>query len=354
MPNADEIRRETEERERLRREGQTAQTRQTGQGAIAALLARLHELAHQILGSREQQNLADAKQKDWVSQHLEFTESKLSPAFLMAMSAVLLAIYPAVYLIDLFLLSGNARYLAKDFAQGSQTLIYGCVFLLPLAVLIFEMGFQTQWAVAETRGQMWKWGIASAAMCLVVPTAIVGFSMATTSQVGGARAAQVQNWQLFGKAALAFFAHFAVLLGGRRLHEAKSYLIFKITNKRLERRISHLARQTRTDETTLTNTFTDYFQQLNDFNAANAGRGIEPGPFDEITRSEINRAFGYEIIAAPPVRNPPPNNGADDGGGNTGGAANNPPPDMPNQNQNNPPSGNGFVFDMDGEDEVRP
>lgn len=348
MPNADEIRRETEERERLRRENQVAQVRRNGQGVIAALLSRLHELAHQITDNRVDQDLADAKQKDWASQHLEFTESKLSPAFLSSMSLALLAIYPAVYLIDLFLLSGNARHLAKDFAQGNQTLIYATIFLLPLAVLVFETGFQTQWAVADTRGQMWKWGIASVAMCFVVPSAIVGFSMATTpNNNDGAHSIQVQNWQLFGKAALAFFSHFAVLLGGKRLHEAKSYLIFKITLKRLERRANRLARQIRTDETTLTNTFTDYFQQLNDFNAARGARRIEAGPFDVATRSEINRAFGYEIIAAPPAQNP-----ASDEDANNGGAADYTPPDA--SNQNDQPNGGDFNFDMDGEDEVRP
>lgn len=91
-----------------------------------------------------------------------------------------------------------------------------------------------------------------------------------------------------------------------------------------------------------------------------------------MTRDEINRAFGYEIIATPSTQNPPTNAGGNntpnDGGGNPtapsifpstnnggndatnngGGESTNPP------NQNNNPNNSGFVFDMDGEDEVRP
>jgi len=353
MANPDEIRRETEDRERQRDNAQTAETREMGRNAIAALLVRLHELAHQIFGLREQSDLADARQKKWVSQHPEITQSKFSPAFLMSMSIVLLAVYPAVYLLDLFLLSGNAKHLAKDFANGNQILIYATIFLLPLVVLAFETGFQTQWAIAETRGQMWKWGIASVAMCFAVPATIIGFSMATTSNVGGARTAQVQNWQLLGKAALAFFAHFAILLGGKRLHEAKNYLIFKVRDKWLERRINRLTRQTRRNETDLVNAFNQYFQQRADFNAAYPQNQIEPGPFDETTRNEINQAFGYEIIAAPLNQNPPTDN---NGGGTDGGTPNNTPPTNPinpaNPNPNN--QLNNFGFEMDGEDEVRP
>lgn len=370
MTNAEDIRRVTEARGRQRSEMQTAQARNTLQNAIGALLTSLQELAHRIAGNRGQSNTADAKQKDWASQHPEFTNSEstesssaasgssqpsASPAFLMSTAIFLLLIYPAVYWLDVFLLSGNAKQIAKDFAQGNQTLIYSAIFAVPLMILLTEAYFQTQWSVAQTRGQLLLWGTAAVAMCVAIPAAIVGFSMATSVNSGGVRSAQVQNWHLFGKAALAFFAHFAILLGGRRLHEAKNYVIFKFQDRLLERRINRFAHQIQIDEAALTSTFTDYFRQLNDFNAVYVGQGIEPGPFDEITRSEINRVFGYEIIAAPHNQNPATadkNNDGGSGNNDSGAATNNPPPNPINPNQNNQP--NGFGFDMDGEDEVRP
>ena len=374
--NIENIRREMAARAQRREaaknaaaETHAAENRLTRQTAIAGLLTRLHDLAHAVAARREQQTLTDTKQSNWASLQTEFTESDLSPAFLISTSLLLLLIYPAAYLLDTFLLSGNAKQIAKDFAQGNQTLIYAAIFVIPLVILLTEAYFQTQWAIATTRGQMWLWGAASVLMCLAVPATIVGFSMATAGGGSiGTRAAQVQSWHLIGKAVLAFFAHFAILLGGSRLHQAKTYLIFKVKDKLLDRRSRRLAREIERDATALTNTFNDYFQQLSNFNAAYAERRIEPGPFDALTRREINQAFGYEIIAAPPETNPPTQSGAapannsdgatpaadsETGAGHPATEASNPPvnPANPvNPNQNNQPQG----FDMHGEDEVRP
>lgn len=355
--NVEDIRRETEERIRRRGVAQATQERRAAQNATTVLLTRLHEFAHRNFGNRNQRNLDDAKKNNWASQHPEFTESETSPSYLTTMTLFLLLIYPATYGLDVFLLSGNAKQIAKDFAQGNQYLIYAAIFAIPFVVLLIEAYFQTQWSVANTRGSMWLWGIASVLMCIAVPATIVGFSMATTtsSSKGGARAAQAQSWHLIGKAALALFAHFAILLGGRRLHEAKNYLAFKVKDRLYERNIKGLDREIQRDETALTNTFNEYYQNLNDFNVNRNENQIEHGPFDQITRGEINRLFGYEIIAAP--QNAPmvddsyPGNAPENAVDNQTAQPNNPRANTANPNQNNQP--NDFVFDMDGEDEVR-
>lgn len=358
MANADDIRRETEARERSREESQATRNRQTLRDTIGSLLASLHELAHQIFGYREQNKLAEAEQEAWRSLHKDGSRPSETPAYLMSMSAVLLLIYPAVYALDVFLLSGNAKQLVKDFAQGNQVLIYAAILAVPLAILLTETYFQTQWSVATVGGQRWLWGTASVLMCLAMPAIIVGFSMSTSVNNGGARTAQVQNWHLVGKAAMALFAHAAVLLGGKKLHDAKNYLVFKIVDNRFTRRLRDLRRRIAEGETTLSNTFSEYFQRLGDFNTTNTGHRIEPGPFDEITRSEINRAFGYEIIAVPDRGNEPEANRPrvnHSGDPETGsGPSYNPPPNTQNSTD---PNQNGhtdaFRFDMEGEDEVR-
>lgn len=364
MPQtAEKIRRETEERIRRQNEVETARIREMRQSAVAGLLPLLHTLAQQIAGNRLRLDLADANQKSWTSKHPEFTKSEFSPSYLFTMTVAFLLIYIAAYWLDVLLLSHNAKLLVKDFAGGNQTLIYAAIFGVPLVILLLESYFQTQWAVAKTSGQKWLWGILSVLMCVALPLAIVGFSMATTSFKEGTRAALVQNWQLFGKAALAFFAHAAILLGGKTLHEAKNYFVFKIKDKSLERQSNRLLRNIDGAETALTNRFTEYFRLLNDFNAEYAQNRIEPGPFNKLAREEINRVFGYEVIAAQPNQNPPVNAVTNDGGAPTN------PPVTPNTappvpaaatavaatphpvNQSN---GNNFGFDMNGEDEVRP
>lgn len=370
MPQTPEdIKRESEEIVRQRTETQNAQMeaqnvqgRTTLQSAIAALLAVLHTVAQQIAAFRLRSETVDARRENWTIKHPEFTKSGFSPSYIIATYLVLLLIYAAAYWLDVLLLSHNAKLLVKDFANGNQTLIYASILGLPLVVLQMETYFQTQWTAAKTTGQKWLWGSLSVVMCLAIPVTIVGFSMATSSAPAkdndkvAIRTALVQNWQLIGKAVLAFFAHSAILLGGNRLHEAKSYLIYKVKDISLLWQNGRLSGQINRAETNLTNQFNDYYRQLNNFNSAHPQNRIEAGPFNQITREEINRVFGYEIIAAPLNQIPPPNN--NEGGADNGSGEAIPyvlPPDQPlpeNQDQNN--QANNFGFDMDGEDEVRP
>lgn len=353
MATPEEIRRESDDINRRQTETNTAQARTTSQSAIAGLLALLHTIAQQITAFRLRLETADANLKNWIVKHPEFTKLVSSPSYLFVLSIVLLLIYAAAYWLDVLLLSHNSRLLVKDFADGNETLIYAAIFGVPLVILLMETYFQTQWTAAETIWQKWLWGILSVLMCFAIPVTIVGFSMATASAKAGTRAALVQNWQLVGKAVLALFAHSAILLGGSRLHEAKSYLIYKVKDKSLQWRSNRLTDQINLAEVDLTNRFTDYFRQLNEFNTTNPQNQIEPGPFNQLTRTEINRVFGYVVIAEPPVQNTPPENNGN--GGDIGGeTVNNPPSNPANQDQNYQPNGNAFNFAMDGEDEVRP
>lgn len=374
MPTPDQIRQATEDRIRRQNEAATRQERATLQAAITGLLAVLHTIAQELVTLRRNLEMADAKLNDWFSKHPEFTRSTFSPSYLIVTALILFLVYLAAYWLDTLLLSHNARLLVKDFAQGNQTLIYLAIFGVPLVILLIETYFQTQWSAAQTTGQKWLWGILAVLMCLAIPLTVVGFSMAASSAKAGTRAAVVENWQLIGKAFLAFFAHSAILLGGNRLHEAKSYLIFKVTEKSLTRSSRRLTRRINLAEVNLTNQFNEYFRQFTNFNTTYLQNQIEPGPFNQLTRAEINRVFGFVIIAEPPA-NPPVANG---GGVNAGGGVPNNPsiPNLPiNQdvnnglnngngvvntpplndlNQNNQPNGNNFNFNMDGEDEVRP
>lgn len=359
MPQTPEFFRQQMENARLRRNdvqtaravAQTELNRQVAQLAINNLLKRTCDLAHLIAETRQQLELKNAILDAWRDKHPIFTESALTPAHYLVSAIFLLGIYIAALGLDIFLLSGNARLIAKDFANNVQALVYLTMVAVPLFILMFEAYFQTQWSTAETRGQRWLWGTLSVLMCLAIPATIIGLSISTNASPSGAKSLQVQNWHIIGKAVLALFVHAGVLLGGDRLHETKMYAIFKLKEKWQTRGINRAERKSQQAETDLTNNFTNYFQQLNSFNTTHPQNTIEPGPFDEITRNQINRVFGYEIIAAPPAQNTA-NNQPNNNQNNGNGGANTPPPIDPNTN--NQPNGNGFTFNMDGEDEVRP
>ena len=343
------IRQEIEDRRRRQEDAQTVQARTASRAAIADLLAVLHTIAGQIVDWRFQGEMVDTTRENWISRHSEFNNSQFSPSHTLASALVFISIYVAAYWLDVLLLSHNARLLVKDFAQNNQIIIYLAILGIPLVIIIMETYFQTHWATAQTTGQKWLWGSLSILMCLAIPATIVGFSMATSSAKAGTRAEAVENWQLIGKAVLAFFAHAAILLGGKRLHEAKDYLIYKGKDSLLGRRSSRLSGRVSRAEVNLTNRFTEYFRQFNAFNTAYPQNQVESGPFNQITRTEINRVFG-NLVIAPPKENPPTLN--------TGrGTPNVQPPNAPNQDnhgQNNQTNENNFVFDIDGEDEVRP
>ena len=361
MQTPEEINRDTEET--INQQNETAiQQERTNlqtvisdlQTVISDLLVSLHEIAESLSAFRMKLAVVKAYTDNWCVKHPEFSKkSSFSPSNIFIASVIITLIYIAAYWLDVLLLSHNAKLLVKDFADSNQTLIYVAILGIPAVILLMETYFQTQWAVAEDKNQKILWGSLSVLMCIAIPVAIVGFSMATTSAKPNTRAEDVQNWQLIGKAFLAFFAHAGILLGGKKLHEAKSYLIYKSNSKLLQWKNKRLTRQISRAEVNLSNEFIRYYRQLNEFNSVYPDRQIVPGPFNQVTRKEISQVFGKDMIEDEEADNPPAGEEIDDP--NNGGTPQNPAPAPPNvENQDNQANGNPFIFNMDNEDEVLP
>lgn len=351
MPNAADIMRETADLHRRWVETQAEDSRNSARRQLFETLSGLAERAHRLSGARELLGVAEASLNNLRERHATFSGPGSAATRSVTTSAVLCAAYPAVYVLDLMLLSGNAKHIAKDFAQGNDVLTAIAILSVPLAILALEASFQTQWAIAATTGRKLLWGTVSVLMCIAMPAIIIGFSASTIVTPTGARGAQVQNWHLVGKAVMAFFAHAAILLGGNWLHQAKHHLVFKVNDMWSNRRVSGLGAAIRRDAAALSTQFTEYYRGLREFNAGNPDARVEAGPFDSITREEVNLAFGYEIIAGPPDGPA----ATDSGSGSSGSGSPNRAADTPSDPERQPerPNAERFNYETGSEDEVR-
>lgn len=218
----------------------------------------------------------------------------------------------ALYLVDLLVFSPTAEYLARTFLSGHPWLQTVARFLIPLCILLIELGLASKLyfareeaARAGSRGaSYWFWFLLALLFALVMPTLVIATQMAAHVETVSERMEIIYGWQMVALVILTFVTHLLVIFGGRPSHDAKTYLLYRHRHRSLSRAIRQQDAGFEREAQNATLSFSTYLRTLNAYNDATPQARVTPGPFDAVTRHLINERYGYEVIQSPSVNNP--------------------------------------------------
>lgn len=219
--------------------------------------------------------------------------------------AVLLA-PPAIWIIDVFLLSSVSEHLATLMFPDRPQLVMVARLLVALAVVCVEMGLATALHAAHEHGEETE-GSLTYTICWAVSlgwAAILTTLLIATQQAAGAEKESSTRTLMYGLAGFCFLLHLVLPLMHHLLYEAKGYLIYVTRDGRLK----GVDRRSQRDEAVArrqaTRSFQGYARDINRHNAQFPWAPLAAGPFSVATRTVVNEIFSEGTI-------PPPNNQPD-------------------------------------------
>lgn len=254
---------------------------------------------------------------------------------------VMLAALPTAYIVDVILLGPVAEFLAGEGFPEDAFIVRWAPFIVPAAIISLEMvlgGYRLaahrEYLAGDGRREVYTLlTLFATAFAMLIPASGVALYLHEETEIPEALTGRLVVFLPIAlTVALSLTCHLCILLGARRMHEAKAWLAFEVRRWSL-RQQAQAARQTFAREsTTAADLFVPYLRDLEEHNEAYQPR-LAAGPFDRDTRAVLNEVYGYEVIqTAPgaPITAAPRAASAGDGGAPpTGGHAAGPTPGAP-------------------------
>lgn len=362
----DETARLRAERERNERENRAREERAENEAHLNSVQMSVQTLAQ----ARQERELTDARLENWEVRNPAFTSVAVSD---IAGYGLWIGSAVGVAFMDNMLLGDAAREIAKGYTKALKSIVGNgewiilfAIIAFPIAYILMEIAVGYRFGIERKVGQIsFLTGAFAVLAWLTLPIIIIGFSLSNSGllsndpdKIIGKATLWATIFRVGGSGLTAIVMHGFVLWNGARIAKAISYVVFKIRQILLRRKLNRLNRQIGLATTDVESGFRDYYDGFNNRQTqeTEAGEtGIKAGPFGARTRQVVNEVFDQEVIeepSAPTQKDAPqpeaahhtaaPDNSANRNPQNAANDGN------PNTNQSN------FVFDMNGEDEVRP
>lgn len=268
---------------------------------IHRLNGLLRRIAHQTQRTLDRKNENQEHLGRFEQMHPEFipvTTHEIVRFFVFTLVII------AAYVSDLLMINQVAEYLTGMAFSGDKSAINIGRFIVPAVIILIEIGISELIVYARkyanqyvNRAPELPWILVGIVFLLIMPSILIATHLANT-QGFNAEVKEIFNWQAIGLVALALVSHSIVIFGGRPMHEAKAFGIFKAKQVLLRTRLWFLNRKYSRQCTKLIGTFSNYAELLTDYNGRFSPQ-IQAGPFDRMTREVVNQLMGYEAIAMP-------------------------------------------------------
>jgi len=277
-------------------------------------LKLLTEAAHFVARCREKFRRVWADLQELLNAHPDFVHTGHGRAF--TYTVIGLFVLAVVLFLDFLLMSPAAEFLASlGLRKGTARLV--AQILVPLSVIGLEIYLSEQMHIARQevlklgrsgRSSDWTeyriWKVVGLFMSLVIPL------LAVATFIQRAHVSGTSIWDLdlpmllllVGLLLLSIVCHVAILFGGSQAHWARGYWGFRFRRRRLDGRAEKAGIRYEKARTNLAHAFADYRQQLDLFNWDYPEHPLRPGPFDQVTRMEVNDCLGTVITGTYTLR----------------------------------------------------
>jgi hypothetical protein len=268
----------------------------------------MRDRARRAAAERQAERAADEELQRTAAENLTLVKATASERVFYG---VMLAALPTVYIIDVMLLGPVAEFLASEGFAENSLIVRLAPFVVPAMIIgletvvgAFRMAAYREYLAGDAGVGSYKTlTVLATLLALFIPAAGVALYLREDTAVPEtAVGAAVLFLPIALPIVLSLACHLCILLGSRRMHEAKTW--WTVTRKcsqlraGIERRRQTFARES----TAAADLLPLYLQDLDEYNGA-FQPPLAAGPFDQSTRAIVNEVYGYEAIrtaATPP------------------------------------------------------
>ncbi len=220
---------------------------------------------------------------------------------------VMLLALPTVYFIDVMLLGPVAEFLAEEGFADDSYIARSAPFVVPLLIIgletavgAFRMASYRDYLAGHDGITTYKMlSFFAALLALFIPAAGLALYLREDEVVPDTTLGAILLYLPVAlPIVLSLACHLCILLGSRRMHEAKTWWAVKKQSDRLRKNLEKRRREFDRESVTAADLLPLYLQDLDDYN----GTFLPPlaaGPFDRDTRTVINAVYGYEALRGP-------------------------------------------------------
>lgn len=271
----------------------TSEAQRQSEQRLERLLLKIHTRAHSAIGYRAEGRETGSALSLFEDAHPEFAQASTHQ---ITKFWLLIAGLPAVYLGDLLLSSPTSEWFARRFLGGDPIIVVLARLVIPLAILLAEIFISIQRYHAkmddDEDSQGYRlWNACALLLFFVMPMLTAAAQIASRPAVANDTVTQSFWLRTLAIVALAFVFHGIVLFSGRLLHEAKAYFVFSVKRSRMRHTIRQCEAGFEHEALAMTNTCITYLRQVRDHNQRYLQAGLQPGPFDSVTRDLLRERF---------------------------------------------------------------
>lgn len=215
---------------------------------------------------------------------------------------VFLCVYPAAWVFEFLLLAAVAEFLMSLGLYGMPQWVHKLGrFLVPTAVLVADAYFGAQ--LAASRESAFETGESSGkrlwtawCVCWVLLLASIAGYTCYVKLATQETFAWGDVWLPLILAALSLFFHCAIVFGGEKLRDAKSYLSFSRQHSKLTSSIQRSTTSYNRERDAVSQVYRDYTDALELHNNRYSPAVVGAGPFDKAVVEMVNDIFGPVIL----------------------------------------------------------
>lgn len=225
---------------------------------------------------------------------------------------VMLAALPTVYIIDVMLLGPVAEFLASEGFSEESLVARLAPYVVPAMIIgletvvgAFRMASYREYLAGDASVATYRaLSFFAALLALFIPAAGLALYLREETVVPDTViGAAVLFLPIALPIVLSLACHLCILLGSRRMHEAKTWWTVTKQCRKLREAVAQGRQAFARESAAAADVLPFYLQDLDEYNGT-FQPSIAPGPFDQNTRTIVNEVYGYEAIrtaAAPPT-----------------------------------------------------
>ncbi|MCI0603395.1 hypothetical protein L0156_10320 [bacterium] len=272
--------------------------------AINRMLRVLHERAHHTRETEQKLSQAQEKLRDLTNANPQWVGHDFMTSVQHLIKGALIIF---VFVIDFFLFNATAEWLAQRAFHDLPQMVWVGRILVPMFILGLEIFIAVQIHLTRqsgTNGWLALWISTAVVLNALMPVIVFATETAARTGYEGTGMLESLDWMTKGLIVLATVSHAAILFGGGAAYEGMSFCVFRMRHRAARSSVDSLVEGSQRRSNATVYQFQDYWEARNEFNNAFPQAQHAAGPFDQITRDIINRAYGYEVIATVPAQPP--------------------------------------------------
>jgi hypothetical protein len=303
-------------------------------------MTEMRDHARKAVGERHTQGAAEQKVQQITAQNPTLVNAGASECVFYV---VMLLALPTVYFIDVMLLGPVAGFLASQGFDEGSLIARIAPYVVPLAVIgletvvgAFRMAAYRDYLGGDATAAMYKaLSVFAALLAFFIPAAGLALYLGEDTTVPGTTLGKIVLFVPVAlPIALSLTCHLCILLGSRRMHEAKTWWAVRQQCRTLRDSIEKARHAFGRESTAAADILPFYLQDLDEYNGTFQPT-LAAGPFDQNTRAIVNEVYGYEAIRTAGAQPPAAEPSAAPNGAATGPTAAQPRQDATNSDEPN-------------------